>query len=291
MSWPRVLEEALNCFCYYLSLLPTRTMRAGLALLCAQPDHPHGFPEKMMTALEGLGLVYPKAGAWSPTWWGIGVNNWQRQQEAARHLDLCVPVPEPRPGENGHDEGPICGQFRELYFRPGFCWCGRPAGLHPRRGPRVALEFLRWHRLSQKVVGSGSSHSQASPPRLLARLTTVQRAVLQTIWDYPGIQLAGLAGFFAGLVGYGQLKAALQDLVELGLLTAQIPLLTREGRAMVGYLAELDLARALGRAPHTPRPGETGYDRLARPCQDFRGLLARPNTCWCGWPQAKHSSA
>lgn len=292
ISSPRILEEAVNCFCYYLDLLPTRSLRAHLALLCAQPGQSLGFAQQPMKALQGLGLVYRHGKGWKPTWLGLGVNNWHRQQEAARHINPVAPLPEPRPGENGQDHGPACTEFRELYFRPGFCWCGRPAALHPRCAPEFALEFLRWHNLSQQSTGPGTAHSQTHPVKRLAHLTSVERAVLQTIWDHPRIQFAGLVGFFAGLFGYGQIKAALASLVTLKLLLDNPQLLlTWDGRAVVCYLSELDLARAFGLPINPPRPGENGHDRLHHPCQEFRGLLARPATCWCGWPRANHSSS
>lgn len=72
--------------------------------------------------LEELGLVSPVDGQWKTTWKGAGVTNWRTHLHCA---EPGQPVAEPREGENGHQPGPDCNEFRPALFAPGYCWCCR----------------------------------------------------------------------------------------------------------------------------------------------------------------------
>lgn len=279
----------MNSFCHYLDRLPTLALRAHLALLCSQPLYPRGFPSPVMEELEKLGLVRRHREGWRPTWLGYGVNNWHRQLEASLHLEHDHPVPEPRAGENGQELGPACDDYRELTFRTGFCWCARPAGLHPGRLPQLAEKILHWHNQNLGRKGPDSSGSGRSLIGLLAQLTSVERAVLQQAWEHPaGVQLAELAGHFACLVHFSVLKTAVYQLMQLGLLSHPELALTWDGRGSVRFMAELQLARQRSKPLDEPRTGENGVDPLHSPCLQFRPLLGQPELCWCGWHQAGH---
>ncbi|MBS2037083.1 hypothetical protein JST97_18995 [bacterium] len=276
----------MNGFCHYLNRLPARLERACLAALCAQPRHPHEFPEAAVRTLERLGLVQPHLGGWRPTWLGSGVHNWHRQLKASQFLGLSSPA-EPRPGENGEELGTACYDFRELHFRPRRCWCGRPASVHSGCAPTIAEEFLSWH---ESFKDGPAQHRQERILAIVLRLSSSQRLVLPQVRDYPGIKLAGLVGGLAGLVGTARVKEAVQDLLRLRLLLEGPGLLLSwRGRGVACYLAELELARSFGLQLTSPGPGENGFDPLPKPCTQFRGLLTRPSSCWCGWRVDQHS--
>lgn len=279
----------MNSFCHYLDRLPTQALRANLALLCSQPRYSRGFASEVMADLEKLGLIRQQRSGWQPTWLGYGVNNWHRQLECSLHLDPTPTVPEPREGENGKDLGPECDDFRELFFRPGFCWCTRPAGLHPRHLPKVATDYLRWHNENE----GWKEDSKRCLVSLLAELTSVERAVLEQVGDLAptGVHVAELAGCFACLIDYSTLKTAVRHLLRLGLLESKPDLiLTWDGRGLVRYMTELIFAREQSLPLDDPRPGENGVDPLHSPCPSFRALLSQPDSCWCGWNRESHAA-
>lgn len=282
----------MNAFCHYLSRLPTPGLRAQLALLCFQPDHSRGFPPAPMARLEALGLVDGSFGRWKPTWLGHGVNNWHRHLEASLYLDSEQPLTQPKQLENGRDLGPPCDCFRELFFRRGYCWCARPAGLHPGRLTEVAQRYLdRCNQQAGRDAALEASGSGQDLLELLAACSSIERVVLQEACHHPGlgVQLPELAGRTACLVEFPHLKAALESLLEKRLLQRRPEYMpTWDGRGLVRYMAELSQARALGLPLQGPFPGENGVDRTGRPCSQFRPLRTDFGYCWCGWLSAEH---
>ena len=282
----------MNAFCHYLSRLPTPVLRAQLALLCFQPDLTHGFPARQMELLESLGLVSCSPRGWKPTWLGYGVNNWHRHLEASLYMDSLQSLPQPDIGENGRDLGPPCNHFRELYFRRGTCWCARPAGMHPGALPGLAQRLLDWHnqnhRFRPALDARGSGQRLIS---LLAGCTSIERVVLQqvSIHSGSGVQLAELAGRTACLVEFPDLEAAVERLIQKGLLQ-YFPYLmpSWDGRGLVRGMAELARARAEAKPLSEPLVGENGVDRSDRVCCQFRALVTKPDLCWCGWPFSRH---
>ncbi len=271
----------MNAFCHDLSRPPTLALKAHLALLCSQPGHSRGFPVQQMERLEALGLVCRSSNKWQPTWLGHGVNNWHRQMEARLYLDCEASLPEPRPGENGRDPGPPCNHFRELLFRRGFCWCARPADLHPG-SPRQDQPPRR----DPEAQGSGQSLI-----RLLRDTTSTERFILQQIAEHQGsgVEPAELAGRTAFLVDPLALKTGVERLTHRNLVQCCPPyLLTWDGRGLVHYMAELAVAREKGLPLSEPGRGENGVDRAVRACAEFRATLTEPASCWCGWELSSH---
>lgn len=93
--------------------------------------------------LESLGLVERDMGqSWQATWLGRGVNHWSQQ---LRWTEPGEGLVEPRPGENGDEVGPPCNEFRHLVTM-GRCWCGRWREDHASEAPKIASEWLAYHR-------------------------------------------------------------------------------------------------------------------------------------------------
>lgn len=95
--------------------------------------------KRHLQKLKNLDLVECINSIWKTTWTGAGVSNWRTQLFFA---EQGQPVPEPREGENGHQPGPGCNEFRPTFFAPGYCWCCRLRKDHaseavklPRRRP------------------------------------------------------------------------------------------------------------------------------------------------------------
>lgn len=96
--------------------------------------------DRHLRELEELGLVVFEDGQWKTTWTGTGVNNWRTQ---LRFADDDQVVPEPREGENGHQPGPECNEFRAALFAPGYCWCRRARRYHASEVLKAAEKLLR----------------------------------------------------------------------------------------------------------------------------------------------------
>ena len=83
--------------------------------------------------LADLDLVYLDEGelVWFPSWDGMGLKIWLQEQFV--HMALHEPLPEVRPGENGHTVLPeACDKFRPLLsLGGGSCWCGHAFAAHP----------------------------------------------------------------------------------------------------------------------------------------------------------------
>lgn len=244
-----------------------------------------------MELLENLELARRHLLGWKPTWLGFGVFNWQRQVEASLYRDPNQPPPEPRAGENGHDPGPECNAYRELYFMPGICWCLRPAREHSSHLPELALEFLQWHneiQRSQKLLLEGTGRDLTE---MLVQLTTLERSLIRHLWsrERNSIRLGELASRFVCLVDFFTLKMALDHLQELDLVVVQPEIaLTWDGRGLARWISEVELGRAGSGYPTVPNPGENGVDLLASPCDHYRELLGEPKRCWCGWGKLEH---
>jgi len=130
----------MNRFSKILNQLPEDSRRC-LERLCDQLGlHHREGVEHELEQLEQLGLALRHLMGWQPNWLAFGVTNWMRHQQAARGRE---PMPQPKGRENGHQEGPDCDEYRELYFRPGTCWCLRPQWQHPGQAAEIALQFLR----------------------------------------------------------------------------------------------------------------------------------------------------
>lgn len=131
----------MNRFSRILEQLPQEDLRKCLERLCDnQGLDDRESLECQMDRLERLGLALRHLMGWEPTWLAFGVTNWMRHQQAARGTG---PLPQPRERENGQQEGPPCEEYRELYVRPGTCWCLRPQWQHPGQAAEIALQFLR----------------------------------------------------------------------------------------------------------------------------------------------------
>ena len=135
------MGPTMNRFSQILEQLPEDNLRNCLARLC---DH-RGLDDRetagcQLERLERLGLALRHLMGWQPTWLAFGVTNWIRQQQAAQGRQ---PIPQPRERENGQQEGPPCDEYRELFFRPGTCWCLRPQWQHRDQVAEIALQFLR----------------------------------------------------------------------------------------------------------------------------------------------------
>jgi len=97
-------------------------------------------PEKHLRELENLGLVACEGEIWKATWSGAGVSNWRTQ---LRFVDDGQVVAEPREGENGHQLGPECNEYRAALFAPGYCWCCRIRHHHASEIVKAAGKLLR----------------------------------------------------------------------------------------------------------------------------------------------------
>lgn len=96
--------------------------------------------DRHLRDLEKLGLVVFEAGLWKTTWTGAGVSNWRTQ---LRFADDDQAVPEPREGENGHQPGPECNEYRAALFAPGYCWCRRARRHHASEIVKAAEKLLQ----------------------------------------------------------------------------------------------------------------------------------------------------
>lgn len=90
--------------------------------------------------LEDLGLVACVDDVWATTWAGAGVSNWRTQLLFA---EADQPVAEPREGENGHQPGPECREYRPALFSPGYCWCCRSRRDHASEVVKAARRLLK----------------------------------------------------------------------------------------------------------------------------------------------------
>lgn len=97
-------------------------------------------PEKHLRVLVELGLVECTGEVWKATWTGAGVSNWRTQLRFAEKGQV---VAEPREGENGHQPGPECNEFRQALFAPGYCWCCRARHHHASEAVKAATRLLR----------------------------------------------------------------------------------------------------------------------------------------------------
>lgn len=93
-----------------------------------------------LAELEALGLVVCVDEVWKTTWTGAGVSNWRTQLHCAEKDQA---VAEPREGENGHQPGPECNEYRAALFAPGYCWCCRPRKHHASEAVRAAQRLLK----------------------------------------------------------------------------------------------------------------------------------------------------
>jgi hypothetical protein len=103
--------------------------------------------EKHLQELETLGLVVFDGEIWKTTWTGAGVSNWREQLQSAEDENGQV-VTEPREGENGHQLGPECNEFRATLFAPSYCWCCRIRHQHASEVVKAAGKLLRQQRSS-----------------------------------------------------------------------------------------------------------------------------------------------
>lgn len=90
--------------------------------------------------LESLGLVVCIDEVWKTTWTGAGVSNWRTQ---LLFSEAGQPVAEPIEGENGHQPGPECREYRPALFAPGYCWCCRPRKDHASEVVKAARRLLK----------------------------------------------------------------------------------------------------------------------------------------------------
>lgn len=109
-------------------------LEVGLANAKISDVEPH------LQELEKLGLVACVDGVWKTTWTGAGVSNWRTQLLFANEGQL---VAEPREGENGHQPGPECSEYRGTLFAPGYCWCCRPRKAHSSEAIKAAERLLK----------------------------------------------------------------------------------------------------------------------------------------------------
>lgn len=72
--------------------------------------------------LQSLSLLEWSGLGWRASWLGAGVANWHYQRLYCMGEQF---LPGPRCGENGRDLSRECTEYRPLFCRPGFCWCGR----------------------------------------------------------------------------------------------------------------------------------------------------------------------
>ena len=97
-------------------------------------------PQACLKELEELGLVVCVDSVWKTTWTGAGVSNWRQQ---LLFSDGTKIVAEPREGENGHQPGPECSEFRAALFAPGYCWCCQPRNKHSSEAIKAAERLLK----------------------------------------------------------------------------------------------------------------------------------------------------
>lgn len=95
--------------------------------------------KRHLQSLEKLDLVECVNSIWKTTWAGAGVSNWRTQLLFAEE---GYPVTEPREGENGHQPGPGCDEFRPALFAPGCCWCCRLQKDHASEAVRIPRRRL-----------------------------------------------------------------------------------------------------------------------------------------------------
>ncbi len=235
------MSRMMNPYAGILELLPDTKLHLALSSLCqdeAREQRARNL-EREFDRLEQLGLVRRHLMGWLPTWLGYGVFNWHRQLEAASWMDRDDPVPEPRAEENGHDLGPSCDHFREMYFRPGTCWCLRRAGQHPSYLPEIAMAMLRHHNQEvreQRLLEAGQGRALAP---LAEQLTVSEQAVLLLLAEHPeGLSLGDLALRLGPLIPYFGLKEAADRLVELELAVGDPLRASWEGRGVAGWLRE-----------------------------------------------------
>lgn len=277
----------MNPYAGLLELLPDARLHLALSRLCLEEASCSRACnlERELDRLEEMGLVRRHLMGWVPTWLGYGLFNWNRQLEAASWRDRDVPVPEPRAQENGHQPGPACNLYREMYFLPGICWCLRRAAEHPGHLPEIAMAMLRHHNqeLREKVL---LQSGQGRPlPQLAGQLNACEQAVLLLLADQQDGQSLGQLALQLGLVvPYFELKEASDHLLELELVLGDPLRASWEGRGVANWLRQL----RLGSRPANPEPGENGCEPTARPCSRFRSLLHDVKKCWCGWPRKSH---
>lgn len=96
--------------------------------------------DERLRELEGLGLVVCVDEIWKATWTGSGVSNWRTQLLCAEEGQV---VGEPREGENGHQVGGECKEYRAALFAPGYCWCCRARRDHDSEAVRAARRLLK----------------------------------------------------------------------------------------------------------------------------------------------------
>lgn len=206
----------------------------ALAQLCQRGEMDRRALVQELEQLERLGLACQHLLGWRPTWLGYGVHNWRLQQEMALCLDPSAVVPEPKQQENGEELGPVCMEFRETYFRPGFCWCRRRRSQHPDQIVEIANQFLQDHnqRLRREMLQRPQPARRPPPP-----LGPLEVAVLQAVKDANGstLSLGELSLKLSPLFGFFALKAAVDRLLELELLvSSELGLdTTWEGRRLI----------------------------------------------------------
>ena len=279
----------MNPYAGLLELLPESRLHLALSSLCLEEaGQCASYLEREFDRLEEMGLARRHLMGWVPTWLGYGVFNWSRQLEAACWRDRDVPVPEPRAQENGEQPGPECNLYREMYFKPGICWCLRRAGEHPSYLPEIAMSMLRHHNQELREKALLQAGQGRPLPQLACQINACEQAVLLLLADHwEGQSLGELALKLGLVITYFELKEAVDRLLDLELVLGDPLRASWEGRGVATWLRELRLATG---QPTQPEPGENGCQPTAQPCSRFRSLVHDSSKCWCGWPRKSHQA-
>ena len=284
--------EPVNSFAGLLRELPDELTRTCLLAVCvgnpvSLSDIEGALQASSMQAhlqcLLDLGLVVSRNDRWEPTWSGWGVYYWIHQlhwADAMPHAEL----PAPRQQENGDQVVLGCNDYRPLYCRPGYCWCGLLRNQHASEAPQTAALYLA-HEREKKRKMALENPSGRSIPEIHQQLDEDLLAALQSMHNRgDGILVAELK---KALTGRQTGEELLRRLAERELVLADHSgywYLTFDGVGVGNWSQQL-----LHPAPWPePRFGENG-DRIAvRPCAQYRAFLPEPGYCWCGYHQAEH---
>jgi len=247
--------------------------------------------ERHLNQLLDLDLIeFVQGYGWKLTWQGSGVANWHKQLREG--LARKLPVPRPRPGENGGHLGPPCDDFRELLFSGIYCWCGRLRSEHPGEVIRTAQNLLAHHDRTRRLDPPQHRVTGRAFVQLAAELPSELRQFLQRL-SPQGATLAELHQQWQGRLRFPAIEASLTYLAEKDLVyldeTELLWFPSWDGIGLANWLQEQFVHEALKKELPEVLPGENGNASSAETCDNFRPLLSRGGySCWCGHTFARH---